>query len=34
MDVNKKFDVVIIDGRRRVECSKVIEKYLNNDSDE
>ena len=27
--LNQKFDIVIIDGRRRVECSKVINKYLN-----
>lgn len=31
-EVGKKFDVIIIDGIRRVECSKVIKYYLNNDS--
>ena len=31
---NKNFDVVVIDGIRRVECSKVIQGRLNKDSDE
>lgn len=32
LDMDKKFDVIIIDGIRRVECSKVIETKLNKDS--
>lgn len=34
LKVNKIFDVVVIDGIRRVECSKVIQGCLNKDSDE
>ncbi len=33
-EVNKNFDVVVIDGIRRVECSKVIQRCLNKDSNE
>lgn len=33
-EINKDFDVVVIDGIRRVECSKAIRGYLNKDSDE
>lgn len=32
LDLNKKFDVIVIDGIRRPECSKVIGSCLNNDS--
>ncbi|MDD5400400.1 MAG: hypothetical protein PHQ93_04345 [Sulfurimonas sp.] len=31
---DKKFDVIVIDGIRRVECSKIVEHYLNKESDE
>jgi len=34
LDYEKKFDVIIIDGIRRVECSKVVEKCLSNESKE
>jgi hypothetical protein len=34
LELNKKFDIVIIDGIRREECSKVIEQHLNHESDE
>lgn len=33
-EINKKFDVIIIDGIRRVECSKMIGNYLNYESTE
>lgn len=31
---NKKFDVIIIDGMRRVECSKMVEDFVNKESKE
>lgn len=34
LDYEKKFDVIIIDGIRRVECTKVIEKCLDHESEE
>jgi hypothetical protein len=32
--LNDKYDVIIIDGIRRVECANIIEKYLNKESNE
>jgi len=32
LDFDKKFDVIIIDGIRRLECSKIIEQHLNRES--
>lgn len=32
--LNEKFDVIIIDGIRRVECSQIIEKFLRVDASE
>jgi hypothetical protein len=32
--IDKKFDVIVIDGIRRVECIKIIEKYLDKESEE
>ncbi len=34
LEFDQKFDVIIIDGIRRVECSKVIENCLNTESNE
>ncbi len=34
IDYDEKFDVIIIDGKRRVECSKIIKDYLNISSED
>lgn len=34
LEQNRKFDIVIIDGENRVECSKVIDSSLNKESNE
>lgn len=34
VETGKKFDVIIIDGLRRVECSRVVKDYLNDGSGE